>query len=50
MPGFFLTNSIQLSQFSALVKMFRKRDQNNQNTVQGELHMLKSVHEPMAIF
>ena len=56
MPGFFLTNSIQLSQFSALVNLtdpslhfgmvdaFKclERDQNNQSTVQ-ELRLCTRV-------
>ena len=58
MPGFVLTNSIQLSQVSALVnltdisllfgmvyciQMFRKRDQNNKNAVLGEFRLCTGV-------
>ena len=54
MPGFFLTNSIQLSQVIlwylslrfGMVDSFKsleKGDQNNQNTAQGELRLCTHV-------
>ena len=58
MAGFFLTNSIKLSQVSAFVNLvdpslrfgmidglqcLEKKDQNNQNTVQGEFGLCTRV-------
>ena len=55
MPGFFLTNSIQLSQVSALVNLtdpslrfgmvnaFKCLGKETKNTVQGELRMCTCV-------
>ena len=64
MPGFFLTNSIKLSQvnltnpslrfgiFDAL-EMFRKNETKTTKTLYNEnldgVHLLKSVHEPIRV-